>query len=413
MDGFTSNTYVVGAILLVTLYGCLIASLVALRTRHHEELLQKNAMLRAMPDMMFLMRCDGVYLDYNARDSNDLFVPPSSFLGRNIREVLPPDLARRFTEAFAQVSDDPVLVEYALPIKGEIRHFEARLVRCGSDKILSIVRDVSAQKLAEDELAGAAEDRARIERAAALGELAAWVAHEVKQPLSAILTNAQACVRYLSDPARNLARIQDALRDVVGESVRATDVVDRTRALFKPREPLVRESLVIGQTIDAVLAFVRSRMQRAGIDVRTMLEPGLPPALGADVQVRQVLFNLVLNAYDALMQVHPRSRQITIAARLEHGSHILISVSDTGPGIAVPDVETVFNPYFTTKENGMGIGLTISRSIAEANGGKLWATRNNGTGSTFMFTVPTAESAARRLPGAAPEESATVVRARS
>jgi hypothetical protein len=103
-----------------------------------------------------------------------------------MREILPPDLASRFEEAFAQASDEPVLVEYGLPINGEVRHFEARLVRCGSDKILSIVRDVSAQKLADDELAGALEDRARSERVAALDELTAWVAHEVKQPLSAI-----------------------------------------------------------------------------------------------------------------------------------------------------------------------------------------------------------------------------------
>jgi signal transduction histidine kinase len=410
MDGFMSNTYVVVAILIlvVALYGCLIASLVVLGTRRHEELLQKNAMLRALPDMMFLLSCDGVYLDYHARDPSDLLVPPSSFLGRNMREILPPDLASRFEEAFAQASDEPVLVEYGLPIDGKVRHFEARLVRCGSDKILSIVRDVSAQKLADDELAGALEDRARSERVAALDELTAWVAHEVKQPLSAILTNAQACIRYLGDPSRNLARIQDALRDVVGEAVRATDVVDRTRALFKGREPLVRESLVIGRTIDAVLGSVRSRMQRAGIEVRTVLEPGLPPALGADVQVQQVLFNLVLNAYDALMHVDPRDRQITIAARLEQGSHILISVSDTGRGIAAPDVETVFSPYFTTKEHGMGIGLTISRSIAEAHGGKLWATRNDGAGSTFWFTVPTPVSAAGLLSGDALEESTAV-----
>jgi signal transduction histidine kinase len=152
-------------------------------------------------------------------------------------------------------------------------------------------------------------------------------------------------------------------------------------------------------------------MQRAGIEVRTVLEPGLPPALGADVLVQQVLFNLVLNAYDALMHVDPRDRQITIAARLEQGSHILISVSDTGRGIAAPDVETVFSPYFTTKEHGMGIGLTISRSIAEAHGGKLWATRNDGAGSTFWFTVPTPVSAAGLLSGDALEESAAVARA--
>lgn len=400
MDDLMSNTYAVVAILVVALYGCLIASLLVLRTRRHEALLQRDAMLRALPDMMFLLSCDGVYLDYHARDPNDLFTPPSSFLGRNMREILPPDLASRFEEAFAQASDEPILVEYGLPLNGEVRHFEARLVRCGSDKILSIVRDVSAQKLADDELAGASEDRARIERVAALGELAAWVAHEVKQPLSAILTNAQASIRYLSDPSRNLARIQDALRDVVGEAVRASDVVDRTRALFTGREPLVRESLLIGQTIDAVLGSVRSRMQRAGIQVRTVVEPGLPPALGADVQIQQVLFNLVSNAYDALMHVEARHRQITIAARLEHASHILISVSDTGRGIAVSDVETVFNPHFTTKAHGMGIGLTISRSIAEAHGGKLWMTRNDGVGSTFWFTIPTAVSAAPVLSGA-------------
>jgi signal transduction histidine kinase len=389
MGGFTSNLYVVLAIVVVALQVCLIASFVVLLRTRREALLQNNAMLRALPDMMFLLSRDGVYLDYHARDPTDLLGPPSGFLGRNMREILPPDLASRFEEAFARASEDPVLVEYVLPIGGGIRHFEARMVRCGSDEILSIVRDVSAQKLADDELAGALEHRVRSERVAALGELAASVAHEVKQPLSAILTNAQACIRYLNDPSRNLTRIQEALRDVVAEAIRATNVVDRTRELFRS-EPLVTESLVIGQTIDAVLRSVRSRLQRAGIDVRIVLEPGLPSALGAEVQVQQVLVNLVLNAYDALMSVDPQGRQITIAARLDHDSHILISVSDTGRGIAVADVETVFNPYFTTKEHGMGIGLTISRSIAEAHGGKLWATRNDDAGSTFWFTVPAA-----------------------
>jgi signal transduction histidine kinase len=389
MGGFTSNLYVVLAIVVVALQVCLIASFVVLLRTRREALLQNNAMLRALPDMMFLLSRDGVYLDYHARDPTDLLVPPSSFLGRNMREILPPDLASRFEEAFARASEDPVLVEYVLPVGGGVRHFEARMVRCGSDEILSIVRDVSAQKLADDELAGALEHRVRSERVAALGELAASVAHEVKQPLSAILTNAQACIRYLHDPSRNLTRIQEALRDVVAEAIRATNVVDRTRELFRS-EPLVTESLVIGQTIDAVLRSVRSRLQRAGIDVRIVLEPGLPSALGAEVQVQQVLVNLVLNAYDALMPVDPHARQITIGARLDHDSHILISVSDTGRGIAVADLETVFNPYFTTKEHGMGIGLTISRSIAEAHGGKLWATRNDAAGSTFWFTVPAA-----------------------
>jgi signal transduction histidine kinase len=390
MGGLTPNLYAVLAIVVVALQVCLIASLVVLLRTRREALLQKNAMLRALPDMMFLMSRDGTYLDYHARDPTDLLVPPSSFLGRNMREIFPPDLVSRFEEAFARASENPVLVEYVLPIGGGVRHFEARLVRCGSEEILSIVRDVSAQKLADDELAGALEHRVRSERVAALGELAATVAHEVKQPLSAILTNAQACIRYLRDPSRNLPRIEDALRDVVAEAIRATNVVDRTRELFRGREPLVTESLVIGQTIDAVLRSVRSRLQRAGIEVRVVLEPGLPSALGAEVQVQQVLVNLVLNAYDALMPVDPQARQITIAARLDHDAHILVSVSDTGRGIAVADLETLFNPYFTTKEHGMGIGLTISRSIAEAHGGKLWATRNDAAGSTFWFTVPAA-----------------------
>jgi signal transduction histidine kinase len=382
-----SNTYIVVAILSAP-YAYLIGSLLLLRARQREALSQRHAMLRALPDMMFLLSCDGVYLDYHAPEPSDLLVPPSTFLGRRMQEILPPDLASRFEEAFAHASAEPILIEYALPLNGQVRHFEARLVRCGSNKILSIVRDVSARKMADDELADALEDRARIQGAAALGELAASVAHEVKQPLSAILVNAQACIRYLSDPSRNLARIHDALRDVVGETLRATHVVDRTRAMFQGHEPLVIEPFAIAQTIDAVLRSVRSRLQRAGIEVRTVLEPDLPPALGAAVQVQQVLFNLVSNAYDVLMQDDPRNRQITIAARREHGSLVLISVSDTGRGIDVSDIETVFNPQFTTKEHGMGIGLTISRSIAEAHGGKLWATRNDGRGSTFWLTIP-------------------------
>ena len=234
------------------------------------------------------MSRDGTYLDYHARDPTDLLVPPSSFLGRNMREILPPDLAIRFEEAFAQASEDPVLVDTCFPRwRGPALRGAVGAMR--TDEILSIVRDVSAQKLADDELAGALEHRARSERVAALEGLAATVAHEVKQPLSAILTNAQACIRYLSDPSRNLPRIQDALRDVVAEAIRATNVVDRTRDLFRGREPLVTESLVIRQTIDTVLHSVRSRLQRAAIEVRVVLEPGLPSALGAEAQVQQVL----------------------------------------------------------------------------------------------------------------------------
>src|SRR5580765_1781043 len=212
------ETIVVAVALLVAAQAGWIAALLVGRARGRQSEARNSAILRALPDLMFVMTRDGVYVDYNAKDESLLFVPPSQFLGRSMREILPPALSEVFEEKFKRLfaGEEPVVVEYEIPLpSGEVGCFEARVVRCESNKMLSIIRDVTPQKRAQAELHNAQLELLRASKLATLGEFAASIAHELAQPLTAIIANARASLHLLDRGSKDLAEVRRSLHDVL------------------------------------------------------------------------------------------------------------------------------------------------------------------------------------------------------
>jgi PAS domain S-box-containing protein len=373
----------------------LIAGLIAFSRRRHraEEALQRSeartsAILRMVPDLMFLMSRDGVYLDYHARDPRDLWAPPEQFLGKRLQDVFPPDLGALFERHFQQAltSDEPVVVEYSLPMPGGERHYETRLVRCDNETIMTIVRDVTARHRAEENLHKAQAELARAVRVSALGELAAEIAHEVSQPLAAIITNARAGLRQLEGRTSNPSIVHDVLQDIVADGQRASEVITRVRGLAK-QEPLRRMPLAINDVIEDVVALSARMLRQRRVTLGVDLAADLPPVSGDRIQLQQVLLNLVSNAADAMQRNNGRTPHMVIRSSRVAGN-VAVAVEDSGSGLAPADVDRIFTPFFTTKRAGMGVGLTISRSIVEAHGGALNLASNSAEGATFQFELP-------------------------
>lgn len=365
--------------------------------RRTEAALQRSeaknaAILRAIPDSMFVLTKDVEhrYVDYYTSNTADLLVPSQDFLGRRMRDVLPADLARSFEECFARsmTSGEPCVLEYSLPVRGRHRFYEARVVACDDDRLLSIVRDITERKQAEAALHAAQRAIARRSRASALGELSASIAHEVQQPLSAIANNAAACLRRLEQDAADSRQLAEALSDILDDSRRASDVISRTRELFSSGQR--KDAPVeLNAAIVEVLALTRDRAERSGESVRTELADAPLIVMGDRVQLQQVLMNLVVNGLDAMSGVTGPDRALLIQSWREQ-EFVHVAVRDAGPGFEPDEIDRIFDPFYTTKSDGLGIGLAISRSIVRAHGGTLEACRNPGGGATFEFTVPAA-----------------------
>jgi C4-dicarboxylate-specific signal transduction histidine kinase len=220
-----------------------------------------------------------------------------------------------------------------------------------------------------------------------LGALTASIAHEVNQPLYGITTNAGTCVRMLGSNPPNLEGAREMARRIIRDGNRASDVITRLRSMFVKRDPTA-ESLDLNEAAKEVIALSIAELQRAQVTIHTELDETLPPVKGDRVQLQQVMLNLVLNAADAMSGVLDRPRLLVIRTEKDGGDHIRLSVEDTGVGFEPQSAERLFDPFFTTKSGGMGIGLSVSRSIIEGHHGRLWATRRDGQGAAFTFSVP-------------------------
>jgi C4-dicarboxylate-specific signal transduction histidine kinase len=225
----------------------------------------------------------------------------------------------------------------------------------------------------------------RMGRLTALAELTASIAHELNQPLAAIATNANTCLRWMESSASD-DDLRGALNDLVADSRRAGQIVRRTREMFANRT-VSRAPTDLNGVIRNVVDLVRTRLRDAGVQLQLDLDESLPVIEADKVQVQQVVMNLVLNAVDAMLEGRPRRRILSLQSRSsDHG--VLVSVRDTGSGFSASNAEQVFEPFYTTKTDGIGIGLAISRSIVEAHGGSIWAKAEAGRGATFSFTLP-------------------------
>jgi C4-dicarboxylate-specific signal transduction histidine kinase len=217
--------------------------------------------------------------------------------------------------------------------------------------------------------------------------LAGSLAHELNQPLTAILSNAQAAQRFLAHDQPDLNEVRDILVDIVAEDKRAGEVIRRLRPLLKKGE-VQRLPLNVNEVVLEALELVRGDLVNHGVAAQTELAPDLPVLHGDRVQLQQVLLNLVMNACDAMAGAARDDRQITIRTDLAGDGLVRVSVVDSGPGIAPDKLEQVFEPFYTTKPHGMGLGLAVCRTIIMAHGGKLWAANNPGRGASFHFALP-------------------------
>jgi NO-binding membrane sensor protein with MHYT domain/signal transduction histidine kinase len=259
----------------------------------------------------------------------------------------------------------------------------------GSVEFVGAVMDVTERKRAEEErerLRQAHEDLARVNRVTAMGELTASLAHELNQPIAGAITNANACLRWLAGDAPNLEEARAAVRRIVRDGTRAAEIISRIRLLFQKSAP-VRELVDVNEVIREMIVLLRSETAQYSISVRTELTADLPQVMGDRVQLQQVLMNLILNGIEAMKDADGTRELALRSQRTEH-EQLLVTVRDTGKGLP-PQRDRVFDAFFTTKPQGLGMGLSISRSIVESHGGRLWAADDPPRGATFSLTLPT------------------------
>ena len=270
-----------------------------------------------------------------------------------------------------------VSVSYS-PLRPDSERVEAALV---------ISRDLTEHMLASEALHQAQAELAHVSRVTTLGELAASIAHEINQPLAAIVADANASLNWLAAANPETDVVREALVAIVQDGHRAADVIERIRQLARKTEPQ-KVRVDINDVIRDVIRLVRTEVRGHAASLRVDLAPALPSVLGDRVQLQQVLLNLVMNGIEAMASVDDRPRTLVIHSRLHEGDQVLAAVEDAGVGIDPGKMDQLFTAFFTTKPGGMGMGLSISRSIIDAHGGRLWATRNPNQGATFHFTLP-------------------------
>jgi C4-dicarboxylate-specific signal transduction histidine kinase len=266
--------------------------------------------------------------------------------------------------------------------KAEIKLINEELERRVVERTGQLLQASEALREAQMELA-------HVNRVTTMGQLAASITHEVKQPIAGVVTNAHAGLRWLSRQPPGVEEARNAFGRIIKDGNRASDVIGRIRSLIK-KGPPQKERLDINETILEVVALTRSEAVKNGVSVQTQLADGLPLIQGDRVQLQQVVLNLILNAVEAMSGVSERARELRISAGTDASGGVLVAVQDSGPGLPPESFDRIFEAFYTTKAGGMGMGLSICRSIVEAHGGRIWASRTAGPGATVQLTLPVA-----------------------
>ena len=353
------------------------------------------AIVESSHDAIVSKSLNGVITSWNKGAERLFGYAAEEAVGQNIRMIIPPErrdeertILERLTRGervdhfeTVRMRKDGSLLDVSLTIS-PMKDASGRVV--GASKL---ARDMTERKRAEEALRQAQTDLAHASRLTTMGEFTASLAHEVKQPIAAVVTDANTCVRWLTRDEPDLKEAREAAWRIVKDAKRASEIINRVRLLFKKVTPQ-RELLNVNEVAREMIVLLGDEASRHSISVRTELAEDLPHVLGDRVQLQQVMMNLMMNSIDAMKDVDG-TRELTIKSHLGEEGQVLISVSDTGVGLPAQQADQIFNAFFTTKIHGTGMGLRISRSIVESHGGRLWAADTYPRGASFCFTVPT------------------------
>ena len=327
------------------------------------------------------------------------FDPATKVTMQMIRDIVHPGDLPSFEAVIARGmtgADLDLVFRIVLPRRAvkHIRGMARVMMQAGGHPLfIGALQDVTESRIAEEALDQARSELAHVARVTTLNALTASIAHEINQPLASLITNASICLRRLNADPPNLDGARETVLRTIRDGNRASEVITRLRALFTKRE-FTPESLDLNDATREVIALALSDLQRNRVVLRSELAEDLPPVMGDRVQLQQVTLNLLRNASDAMVDVQDRPRQLLIRTQQEADDRVCLSVRDAGCGVNPQDFEKLFEPFYTTKSGGMGIGLSVSRSIIEKHQGRLWAEPNNGPGATFSFSIPCAPSSA-------------------
>jgi PAS domain S-box-containing protein len=373
--------------------------------RLYDDLKDREARIRRLVDSniigIFIWRADGLIIDANDAYLRIIEYGRGDLIARrlNWRDLTPPEWRSADDRRIAQLE----LAGTALPYEKEYFRKDgarvpvlvgAALFEGRSDEGVGFVLDLTERKRAEAE-ARESEQRyremhmelAHANRVATMGQLSASIAHEINQPITGVITYADAALRWLRAEPPNLKEVRLALGLILESGVRTGDVINRVRALVK-KAPERKDRFDINEVIMEVITLTRREMAKSGVSVETQLAESLPVIRGDRVQLEQVTLNLVINAIEAMSETSAGPRELVIStAKADAG--VLVAVRDSGPGLSPESVERLFEAFYTTKAEGLGMGLSICRSIIEAHDGRLWATANSPQGAVFQFTLPT------------------------
>jgi signal transduction histidine kinase len=281
--------------------------------------------------------------------------------------ILPPDSTVRYIRSLGH----PILDTF-----GEVT------------QMIGVIMDVTESRQAEQEHERLRQELAHLShlnRVSTIGELTASLAHEIKQPIGAAVTNAQACMRFLDSERLNVLEAREAALEMTRDATRAADIIDRVRSLYQ-KGSSHQEMVDVNDVIREMIVMLRDEAIRHSITTRTDLAEGLPNVMADRVQLQQALMNLMLNGIEAMRNT---AGEMSIKSRLAEEHQVLISVTDAGMGLPIGKADQIFDAFFTTKPQGTGLGLAITRTIVESHGGHIWAATNSGRGATFYFTLPT------------------------
>jgi two-component system sensor kinase FixL len=326
-------------------------------------------------------------------------IPRDTLSGAPVREVVG-DKAYEAVRGYIDkaLAGKEVQFETELTTRdGSSRYVQALYVphvdeRDGVLGFYALVHDITEHRRVDLEIQRQRDELAHVARVSTLGELTASLAHEIHQPLAAIMSNAQAALRFLAQDEPDFQEVRDILQDIVADDRRANEVIQRLRLLLRRAGPELAP-LAMNELIRDVVTLLKREVVLRGITIEAHLDADLPPVVGDRVQLQQVLLNLVLNAADAMAEREPEYRRLIIRTEREDEEKVRVAVRDFGTGLERQNLHRLFEPFYSTKPQGLGMGLAISRSIVEAHGGQVWAANNPDRGAIFMFTVRISQGA--------------------